>query len=202
MSSHLLPPNATGAERALAEAVARVSSVPVPVGDLWNPQTCPAPVLPWLAWALSVDIWDAAWSEANKRAAIAESIAIHRRKGTVWASAEALRRSIDDAILEEWHQYGGEPYHYRIETTGGLVDAATYRYRLLPALGAAKNVRSWLERLLVRRQLFLDLHLKLLVAKSERVLTIGVRLALDLTIRPGLALVPMTATRSVIGVRE
>jgi len=202
MSSHLLSPNATGPERALAEAVGRVSDVPLPVGDLWNPDTCPTAVLPWLAWALSVDIWDAAWSETDKRAAIAESVAIHRRKGTVWASAEALRRSIDDAILEEWHQYGGDPYHYRIETTGGLVDAFTYRYRLLPALHAAKNVRSWLERLLVRRQLFMDLNLKLLVAKSQRFLTIGVRLALDLSIRPKVALVPMTATRLIIAVRE
>ncbi len=91
MNNTLLPPNATAAERALEAATARTTETPVPVGDLWNPQTCPADALPWLAWALSVDVWDSSWSVDVKRSVIAESIAIHRRKGTVWAVREALR---------------------------------------------------------------------------------------------------------------
>lgn len=201
MSDHLLPPNATAAERAMALSVKRVSDVPLPVGDLWNPGTCPAAVLPWLAWALSVDIWDANWTETQKRAAIAESVAIHRKKGTVWASRRALEGSIDEAVLQEWFQYGGEPYCYRIETTGGLVDAFTYRYKLLPALKAAKNVRSWLERITVKRQLIHALNLKLLLAKCEKRLIIGVRLSMDGAIHPKVALVPMVSTRSIIAVR-
>ena len=42
----LLPPNATALERALASVIARISDVPVPIGDLWNPARCPAPLLP------------------------------------------------------------------------------------------------------------------------------------------------------------
>ena len=47
----LLPRNATGAERAIEGATARVGAVPTPFRDLWNPDTCPAALLPWLAWA-------------------------------------------------------------------------------------------------------------------------------------------------------
>ena len=47
----ILPPNATALERALADAGARLSDVPVVVRELWNPDACPAAHLPWLAWA-------------------------------------------------------------------------------------------------------------------------------------------------------
>lgn len=100
--SSLLPPNASASERAIDEATARIGAVPVAVGDLWNPQTCPTPALPWLAWALSVDVWDSTWSEPVKRTVIAKSIEIHRRKGTVWAVREALRAGgYADATLSE-----------------------------------------------------------------------------------------------------
>ena len=64
----LLPPSATKQERALALATSRVSDVPLPIRTLWNPDTCPLELLPWLAWALSVDTWDPNWSESIKRA--------------------------------------------------------------------------------------------------------------------------------------
>ena len=38
-------------------------------------ENCPADVLPWLGWALSVDDWDQDWSEQQKRSAIAASSA-------------------------------------------------------------------------------------------------------------------------------
>ena len=55
MSRDLLPANATPLERALAETTARLSDVAVPIRDLWSPENCPTELLPWLAWALSVD---------------------------------------------------------------------------------------------------------------------------------------------------
>lgn len=88
--SDLLPISATPQERAMSLSTARVGTVPVPVGTLWSPQTCPAGMLPWLAWALSVDSWDVNWTEQQKRDAIAASVDVHRRKGTVGAVKKAL----------------------------------------------------------------------------------------------------------------
>jgi phage tail P2-like protein len=79
----LLPPNASTLERALDGTVSRISSVPVMARPMWNPQTCPAALLPWLAWALRVNEWDSGWPEATQRAVIASSAAVHRVKGTV-----------------------------------------------------------------------------------------------------------------------
>lgn len=113
--SSLLPPNSTAFERAVEAATARIgASVPgeagvwdrimlirrrrlgpvaAPIDQMLRPDQCSAAFLPWLAWTLSVDDWDQAWSETRKREVIAASITIHRHKGTVasikWALAAA-----------------------------------------------------------------------------------------------------------------
>ena len=71
-------------------AVSRLSDVPVLVRNVWNSQTCPANVLPWLAWALAVNEWDSNWPEETQRAVIAASAAVHRIKGTVASIKQAL----------------------------------------------------------------------------------------------------------------
>lgn len=100
----LLPPNATTLERALEAGAARISSVPAPIETLADPATIKAGWLPWLAYGLSVDFWDTAWSEAAKRRAVAESIAQHKIKGTR-ASVEHVLARIDPLLrVIEWFE--------------------------------------------------------------------------------------------------
>lgn len=87
---NLLPPNASTLERAIAATGAGIDTLPVAVRDVWNPATCPAALLPWLAWALAVDEWDETWSEAAKRTVIADAIQVHRHRGTVWSLKKSL----------------------------------------------------------------------------------------------------------------
>lgn len=89
--SNLLPPNATELERRLAETGACIAEIPVPIQDIASASTCPAEVLPFLAFERSVDRWDANWREATKRAVIESSFVVHQRKGTV----SAIRRAIE-----------------------------------------------------------------------------------------------------------
>ena len=100
----LLPPNATPLERAAATALAEIQRVPIPLRTLWNPDTCPAHLLPYLAWAFSVDRWDATWSEAAKRGVVRAAFFVHQKKGTI----SALRRVVEPLgyLLEvdEWWQ--------------------------------------------------------------------------------------------------
>lgn len=90
----LLPPNATRLERALEAGSARIGDVDAPLATLADPATIAASALPWLAYGLSVDFWDSAWSEAMKRRTVAESIAQHKIKGTR-ASVEHVLARID-----------------------------------------------------------------------------------------------------------
>lgn len=100
---NLLPPNATPLERRLAEVGAAIAGVPVPLRDLWNPDTCPVEFLPFLAAAFSVDRWDANWTEKTKRAVIKAAYYVHKQKGTIGA----LRRVVEPLgflirVLEWW----------------------------------------------------------------------------------------------------
>jgi hypothetical protein len=87
---HLLPANATPLERGLALTFSRLNAVSAPIDTLLRAEQCPASLLPWLAWAVSVDLWDESWPEVKQRAIIAESFALHRRKGTVYAIGRYL----------------------------------------------------------------------------------------------------------------
>jgi phage tail P2-like protein len=117
--SDLLPFNAMPTERALAQATARVGDVPVPIGTLHNPATCPAALLPWLAWAESVDEWNPAWTEAQKRAVISASCLVHEKKGTVGALKIAVEALGSNIAVEEWFEQEppGDPYTFRVTLT-------------------------------------------------------------------------------------
>jgi len=147
----LLPPNASAQERAMAGSAARLSDIPVPVDRLWNPETCPVEVLPWLAWALSVDVWDAAWPEAVKRAVIADSIRVHRVKGTRGAVTRALAALGLSAEITEWweEEPPGAPYTFTVTALVNdnlgpdalALDLARQK-AVVDTIARAKNARS------------------------------------------------------------
>ena len=86
----LLPPSEAVLSRELARLSEMLDAInATPIESIWNAQTCPAVLLPWLAWALSVDVWDDGWDEATKRRAIADSPRLHRIKGSR-ASVDAI----------------------------------------------------------------------------------------------------------------
>lgn len=144
----LLPPNAAPLESALETVTARLSDVPVPIRDLWNPATCPAALLPFLGWGVSIDFWNTDWTEAEKRAAIADAIEQQRRKGTP-ASLRAVLDRFDPLIgLVEWFQDRDnlDPHTFRLELPLAANTATTYDEVLVAALlrdiAAVKPLRS------------------------------------------------------------
>ncbi len=114
---HLLPPNASQLEQLAAEALAQIERVPVPIRDLISPDRCPVDLLPYLAWAFSVDRWDPAWPETVKRQVIKASFFVHAHKGTIGA----LRRVVEPLgyliRVREWWQESpvGEPGTFRLD---------------------------------------------------------------------------------------
>lgn len=115
MNNSLLPPSASDFMRAVEASTWRVSDLPVDLKTLWNPDECPVPLLPYLAWALSVDRWDKNWSEATKRQVIKSAWLIHRLKGTV----TALRRVVEPfgflIKITEWWEDGGKRGTFRLD---------------------------------------------------------------------------------------
>lgn len=150
MAETLLPPSATDLQNALAQVDAeRLEAIEVKISTLWNPWTCPAPFLPWLAWAFSVDVWDSSWTEAKKRAVIAASFTVHRYKGTRKALAAALKaQGFDIDIVEWWETEPKGPrftFSVDAETDEGVTPKLHAEARA--AVFNAKNVRSHLTAL-------------------------------------------------------
>lgn len=152
MAIDLLPPASTPLERGLAGVTDRISGIPLELAALWNPQTCPASLLPWLAWALSIDRWEAAWGEADRREAVAQAIAIQRIKGSR-ASVEMVLARIDALLtIVEWFEASPplDPYTFEVRlqlvdddgvSGGDRVSAATAR-RIIADVAATKPVRA------------------------------------------------------------
>lgn len=113
----LLPRNATQLERLAAEGLAEIKRVPIRIRELHDPATCGADLLPYLAWARSVDRWDEKWPVDVKRKAIRDSYYSHAHKGTIGA----LRRVIDPigyiVDIVEWFNDSppAEPGTFRLE---------------------------------------------------------------------------------------
>jgi len=106
MSSRLLPVGSSPLEVAAAQACAEIEALPVPLRKLWNPDTCPLPLLPYLAWAWSVDRWDEQWPEVTKRSVVRAAYFVHRHKGTIGS----LRRVVEPLgylinVIEWWKTF-------------------------------------------------------------------------------------------------
>lgn len=112
----LLPPKSTPLERALERATPPGPD-PELIRTLWNPAVCPAHLLPWLAWTLSVDDWDDRWDEPTRRRVIASSIPVHRRKGTVGAVRRAIApHGVLQRVVEWWEMHPpGVPGTFALE---------------------------------------------------------------------------------------
>lgn len=148
--SDLLPPSSTASERAISTATGKISEIPVPIRDVWSPAACHTSIIPWLAWAFSVDEWSNAWTEEQKRDSISQSVSVHRKKGTIGAVIEALNALGLGAKVQEWFNQipQGAPYTYKLKIDVDQAGLTTQQMsKVLDVVETAKNLRSHLENI-------------------------------------------------------
>lgn len=112
----LLPPNSSTFEQHLEQVSSRIDDIPAPIRDLFSAEDCPAELLPWLAWSLSIDSWKDYWPEHIKRARIKDAIKIAKSKGTR-RSIESIVKSFGGEIeLKEWYEQDTQqvPFSFNI----------------------------------------------------------------------------------------
>ena len=114
-NNRLLPVGSSPLEVAAAQACAQLERTPIPLIQLWDPQTCPVNLLPYLAWASSVDRWDESWPDAVKRNVVVNAHFIHRHKGTIGA----IRRVVEPLgyliKVIEWWKTNETPGTFRLD---------------------------------------------------------------------------------------
>ena len=115
-------------------------------------------VIDLLAWQWHVDFYEPSMSIETKRQLVRESIAWHRIKGTKAAVEKMAQTVFKGGVVTEWFEYGGEPYHFRIDVLNAPNMTEESRDRLLAVVEASKNTRSWLDELRFRRKAQNDMY--------------------------------------------
>lgn len=148
----LLPPALAGDPRmqAMGAVAQRLSHLDLQPLMVYLVDTVPATVLPHLAeqFHLLGEGWQFARNEEERRKLIKRAIELHRHKGTKWAVQQVLETLSLSGQIMEWFEYGGAPFHFRIDVdlSDRGIDEATYD-TLVQLVNEYKNVRSHLEAL-------------------------------------------------------
>ncbi len=77
--------------------------------------TLEEPLLDILARDFKVDWWDPEYSLEEKRRTLKDSWRVHRLLGTRAAVETAISAIYPHTQVLEWFEYGGEPYHFRLD---------------------------------------------------------------------------------------
>jgi len=102
---------------------------------------------------LGYEGWLQCQSDSDKRALIKKAIELHRYKGTKYALVKVLNSLNISGEIQEWFEYGGDPYHFKIDI---FLQNYTYNEKVFESLKKMideyKNVRSVLEEISIESQ--------------------------------------------------
>jgi phage tail P2-like protein len=99
-----------------------------------------------LAWQFHVDFYEPGLPIEIKRELVLKSLDWHYRKGTPSVVEEIVSTVFAKAKIQEWYEYGGHPYRFRIATEEQMPDVEAVK-KLRRAIDSVKNTRSCLDNL-------------------------------------------------------
>lgn len=97
-----------------------------------------------LAWELNIDWYSSALDLERKREIIKISDQVHRKRGTKWAVEQLISAYFGPGYVQEWFEYGGPPFEFKVLTTNKAVTDEMYQ-EFVRIAKTTKNVRSRLE---------------------------------------------------------
>lgn len=114
------------------------------VVDIVNVDKLPELMLDLIAYEKHVDFYDDELSLMQKRELIKSSVSWHRKKGTRQSVEQLLKVFFNKVYIDEWFEYGGKPYFFKIEASTEEFSSNS-KVRLLRMVESTKNLRSKLE---------------------------------------------------------
>lgn len=104
------------------------------------------PLLDILAYDFKVDWWDENYSLTEKRETFKQCWNVKRTLGTPLSSYLAFSAIFQNATIQEWWQYGGNPHYFKIHIElGGVLTDYDKLQRVVNGIRFYKNKRSLLE---------------------------------------------------------
>lgn len=105
-------------------------------------------VLDELAWQFNIAEYKNDYDISIKRELVKGCMELHYKRGTRAAVEDAVKKIFGDATIEEWFEYGGNPYHFKIRTTN-LQSTDEMLQEITKIVRETQNVRSYLEEVIV-----------------------------------------------------
>lgn len=99
----------------------------------------------YLAEQMHVDEYDSTAALDVRRQQVKESFLLHKFKGTKWAVQRAVATVYQSAVVQEWPEYGGVPYHFRVTLITAPLSGTALIDKMVRLINAYKNTRSWLD---------------------------------------------------------
>lgn len=103
-----------------------------------------------LAYYLHVDFYDRSLEIETKRKLVNDSVYLHQIKGTPKAVEHLIETLFNEGQVQEWFEYGGDPYTFRVITSNPAVSNERAS-EFIRALDSVKNMRSHLESVILEQ---------------------------------------------------
>lgn len=161
--------NVVHTSKAVTDSVNNVTAETVNELIMSRIDELPDPIVNSLAWQLHVDTYSEDLDIAQKRKLVKNAIKDHKYKGTSWAVKSVVEVLLNYAKVEEWFEYKGSPYHFRVNGSYGPIVNGDSLQRLVNAINEAKNVRSWLDGISCERQKTVSKYLAMPVAMYKEI---------------------------------
>ena len=105
-------------------------------------------VLDELAWQFNVVEYNNDYDISLKRELIKRCMEQHYRRGTVASVEDVVKKIFGNAEVEEWFDYGGQPYHFKVHTSNAEATDEMI-HELARIVKETQNVRSYIEEVIV-----------------------------------------------------
>jgi phage tail P2-like protein len=130
-------------DEVLRDIIKKIPNISV-IPNLVLNKTVDTVLIDLLAWQFHVDFYDPNMPVGVRRDLVLKSLDWHFRKGTPSVVEDIVSTVFSKAIVEEWFEYDGLPYRFRVATEESMPDTET-RSNLIHAINSVKNTRSFFD---------------------------------------------------------
>lgn len=120
------------------------------------------------AWEFRPPYYDPDLPLEQRRQLVWKAIPFHRRKGTPSAVEELITILFGQGAVQEWWEYGGDPYHFRVVTNNADV-TTTRAQEFFRAVDAVKRLSAVLDSVTITQAETLSLYYGGYIHIGERI---------------------------------
>lgn len=113
-----------------------------------------------------VQYYDTSLSLETKRQLVLNSFIWHMYAGTPGAVEELVQAVFGEGMVQEWFEYDGEPFHFKISTNATLTPEINEIFSTM--IEKVKNTRSIMEPIIISRKSELEIYTGMVSMKYSK----------------------------------